>query len=484
MRAAVDTERLAAIVGAEHVLGSAEQTFAYECDGLTHLRARPSCVVLPGSTREVAEVVKVLAASGIPFVARGAGTGLSGGALAFDSAVVIETARMNRLLSIDPYNRLARVECGIANAAVSRAAAPHGLFYAPDPSSQVVCTIGGNIAENSGGPHCFKYGATARHVLAVTAVHPDGTIEEFGSPLAEPPGLDLCGLLVGSEGTCAIVTEATLKLMPLPESVETLLAAFRSVEDACEAVRRIVARGLEPSALEILDRLTIEAVERSVFAAGYSRDAGAVLLVEFDGGAVEVAQNAMDVEALFRELAALTIERARDATQRAKLWKGRKGAFGAMGRLAPDLYVQDAVVPRSKLPEVLAEVVRIGRELDLRLANVFHAGDGNLHPNVAFDRRDADEARRVVEAGARIFAACVAAGGSLSGEHGIGAEKRDSMHLVFTDDDLAKMRAVRDAWNGDSLLNPHKVLPTTHACVEARGASLEPAASGDAERAP
>jgi glycolate oxidase subunit GlcD len=468
----IDLPRLAAIVGAENVLASRELTYAYECDGLTHLRSRPAAVVLPASTAEVAAIVRLLAGAGVPFVARGAGTGLSGGALCPRDGVVIETARLRAIRRIDPDRRLAEVECGVTNAAVSVAARPFGLFYAPDPSSQAACTIGGNVAENSGGPHCFKYGATARHVLGLEVVLPDGEILVTGSPLGEEPGLDLTGILVGSEGTCGIVTAATLRLVPLPESTVTLLAVFATVEIACAAVTRIVASGLEPSALEILDRLTIDAVEASVYAAGYPRDAGAVLLIEFDGAIAATSASATRVESLCRELAALRVEQARDEASRLKLWKGRKGAFGAMGRLAPDLYVQDAVVPRSKLPQVLAQVVAIGAKYRIRLSNVFHAGDGNLHPNVSFDRRDEDETARVVAAGKEILAACVAAGGSLSGEHGIGVEKRDYMPMVFTPESLDKMRAVHDAFNPRGLLNPDKVLPATRSCVEAKGSRL------------
>jgi glycolate oxidase subunit GlcD len=473
----LELTRLREIVGDEHVLTAKEQTFAYECDGITHLRSRPTAVVLPGSTEEVAAVVKVLAAAGVPLVARGAGTGLSGGALCPENGVIVETARLRSILAIDPCNRFAVVQSGVTNAAVTAAARAHRLFYAPDPSSQVACTIGGNVAENSGGPHCFKYGATARHVLALRCVMADGSIVDVGSPCGDDPGLDLVTILVGSEGTCSIVTEATLRLTPLPALVETLLASFGSVEAACEAVRRIIAAGLEPSALEILDRLTIEAVEASVYAAGYPREAGAVLLIEYDGAVESVEISADRTAALCTELGALSFDRARDDAARLKLWKGRKGAFGAMGRLAPDLYVQDAVVPRSKLPEVLKRVVEIGAEHRVRLSNVFHAGDGNLHPNVSYDRRDADETRRVIEAGKAILEVCVAAGGSLSGEHGIGVEKRDYMGFVFDEHDLSKMRAVRDAFNVNGLLNPHKVLPATKSCVETRAGSLDPADS-------
>ena len=454
------------IVGDEHVLHTKEETFVYECDGLTYARSRPAAVVLPRTTDEVSRLVKLLARERIPFVTRGAGTGLSGGALCPDGGVTIETARMTGVLEVDCLNRLARVECGVTNAAVSIAAKSSGLHFAPDPSSQMVCTIGGNVAENAGGPHCFKYGATARHVLALKAVLPDGEVVELGSPLADEPGLDLVSILVGSEGTCAVITEATLRLTPLPEKVETLLVAFPDVERACEAVCSTISSGLEPATMEILDRLTIEAVEASVNAAGYPTEAGAVLLLEFDGAKEQVLEATDRTEELCRQLGALSLERAKDEAHRLRLWKGRKGAFGAMGRLAPDLYVQDAVVPRSKLPEVLGKVIEIGREAGIRLTNILHAGDGNLHPNVSYDRRDQEETDRVIEAGGKILKVCIDAGGSLSGEHGIGMEKRGYMHLVFNEDDLDKMRAVRDAFNGDSLLNPGKVLPESHGCAK------------------
>lgn len=467
-----ELDRLRAIVGEDNLLTTRAETFTYECDAITHLRQRPVAVALPRSTAELAAVVRYLADIDCAFVARGAGTGLSGGAIPPAGGVVVETARMRRVLEVDRWNRTARVECGVTNAAVSTAARPHGLFYAPDPSSQVACTIGGNVAENSGGPHCFKYGATARHVLGMTAVLPDGEIIEIGSAVGDPIGLDLTGILVGSEGTCAIVTEVLVRLTPTPSCVETLLSSWPDVEAACAAVKAVIEDGLEPSAMEILDQLTIEAVEASVFAAGYPKDAGAVLLVEYDGEAEEVGDGADRTEELCRKLGSISLERARDATHRLRLWKGRKGAFGAMGRLAPDLYVQDAVVPRSRLPDVLRRVVEIGREHQIRLSNVFHAGDGNLHPNVSYDRRDADETARVILAGKAILQACVDAGGSLSGEHGIGVEKRDYMHFVFDEPDLAKMRAVRDAFNPRSLLNPGKVLPSTRSCVEAKAGAL------------
>ncbi|MFO0984779.1 MAG: FAD-linked oxidase C-terminal domain-containing protein [Planctomycetota bacterium] len=461
-------QELVRLLGADGVLRHPAELMVYECDGLTHLKQRPSAVALPRTTDEVAAIVKLCRHEGVPFVPRGAGTGLSGGALAKPGSIVIELARMNRILSIAADERLAVVQAGVVNAVLSRAVRPFGLHYAPDPSSQIACTIGGNIAENSGGPHCFKHGATTRHVLALTVVLPSGEIVKLGSPHGEESGYDLVGLMVGSEGTLGIATEATLRLLPLPPKIETLLAAFHSVEDACEVVSRIVASGVTAAALEMLDRLTIEAVEASVFAAGYPQDAGAVLLIELDGHPAQVASDAARVEAIVSAAPALFLKRAQNEQERLKLWKGRKGAFGALGRLAPDLYVLDTVVPRTRLPDVLRAVLEIGRSNRVRLSNVFHAGDGNLHPNISYDGRDQDELARVVKASGEIVRACLDAGGALSGEHGIGLEKRDYMSLLFSADDLSMMARVRDLFDPDHLCNPNKVLPQTKACAEYR----------------
>jgi glycolate oxidase subunit GlcD len=454
------------VVGREGCLARAEELFAYECDGLTLHTAQPAAVVFPRSREEVQAVVRACRAHGKPFVARGAGTGLSGGAIALEGGVVVECSRLNRILALDPVDRFAVVEPGVVNQELSRAAAPFGLFYAPDPSSQLVCTIGGNVAENSGGPHTLKYGTTTNHVLGLELVLPDGELVELGSETGFAPGYDLVGAVVGSEGTLGIVTRATLRLLPIPERVETLLAIFPDVVSACRSVGGIIGSGLVPSAMEIVDQRTIRAVEASVYAAGLPTDAGAVLLVELDGPAAALPPQIERVRAIALSEGARGVEVARDAEERQRFWRARKGAFGAMGRLAPDLYVHDAVVPRARLPEVLAAVCAIGDRHGLRLSNVFHAGDGNLHPNISFDRRDPGELERVLAAGAEILEACVEAGGVISGEHGIGTEKRDFMGLVFSPADLDAMRRLRAAFDPDGVCNPGKIFPTTRFCAE------------------
>ena len=460
-------EALRGIVGSDGCLARPEDLLVYECDALTLHRVAPGAVVFPRTTAEVAEVVRACRRAGVPFVPRGAGTGLSGGAVALEGGVVIECSRMGRILALDAENRFAVVQPGVVNAALSKAAAPFGLLYAPDPSSQLACTIGGNVAENAGGPHTLKYGTTTNHVLALELVLPDGEVVRLGSPTGFGAGYDLVGAVVGSEGTLGVVTEATVRLVPIPEAVETLLGIFPDVVSACRAVGDVIRAGFVPAALEIVDRRTIEAVEASVYAAGLPRDAGAVLLVELDGPAVALPAQVERIAALARGRGAARVEIARDAAERERFWRARKGAFGAMGRLAPDLYVHDAVVPRAKLPEVLERVCAICDERGLRLSNVFHAGDGNLHPNISFDRRDAGELARVLDAGARILEVCVAAGGVISGEHGIGTEKRDFMPLLFGDDDLDAMRRLRESFDPEHMSNPGKIFPTTRFCMEA-----------------
>jgi glycolate oxidase subunit GlcD len=460
-------ERLRAILPAEAVLASPEALLVYEADGLTLGARRPDAVVLPRTTAEVVAVVRACAEAGVPFVPRGAGTGLSGGAVAAEGGVVIECSRMDRILEVHGEDRYAVVQPGVVNAELSKAVAPHGLLYAPDPSSQAACTIGGNVAENSGGPHTLKYGTTTNHVLAVELVLPDGSVLELGSPAGFPPDLDLVGAVVGSEGTLGVVTRIWVRLVPIPEQVETLLAIFPDVVSSCRAVTAIIRSGLVPAALEIVDQRTIRAVEASVYAAGLPTDAGAVLLVELDGVPAAVARQAERVRALAAEAGATRVEIARDEAERARFWRARKGAFGAMGRLAPDLYVHDAVVPRAKLPEILERVCEICDRHGLRLSNVFHAGDGNLHPNISFDRRNEGELARVVAAGEEILRTCVEAGGVISGEHGIGTEKREYMPLLFSEADLAAMARLRRAFDPERRSNPGKVFPTTRFCVEA-----------------
>ena len=457
---------LSAIVGPGWVRRSDAELETYAGDGLPTHRSRPGAVVIPGTRDEVIQVVRTLASHSIPFVARGAGTGLSGGALASDDAVLVVLTRLTRILEVDPANRLAVVEPGVVNVRLSAAAAPHGLHYAPDPSSQTVCTIGGNVAENAGGPHCLKYGVTTNHVLELEVVLPDGSVATLGSRNGEPWGPDLVGLFVGSEGLFGIATRITVRLTPLPTAVRTLLADFAALRTAGEAVSAIIRSGLVPAALEMMDGNCIGVVEASIYAAGYPTDAAAVLLVELDGADnAAVAAECAEVEQLLRESGARTVRVARDEAERDRLWQGRKKAFGALGRLSSDLVVQDTVVPRSALPDVLEQVEAIGNELGIEVANVFHAGDGNLHPNMAFDARDEGAVERVERASAAIMEVCVAAGGTITGEHGVGSDKRRYMSLMFDADTLGAMHAVRLVFDPAEISNPGKVLPA-HACRE------------------
>ncbi len=459
-------ERLNSIVGPANCLARSGELFAYECDGFTLDPCRPLAVVLPATTEEVSLIVRLCREYEVCFVPRGAGTGLSGGAHPTENSILIECSRMNRILEVDAPNRLAVVQPGVVNAELSTAIAHLDLFYAPDPSSQQACTIGGNVAENSGGPHTLKYGTTTNHILALEMVLPDGRIERFGNRVGESSGYDLVGAIVGSEGTLGIVTETTVRLTPVPEGVETLLAIFDDVVAACRAVGRVIRSGVVPAAMEIVDQRTIQAVEASVYAAGIPTTAGAVLIVELDGNPVCLDGEIRAIRAACSAEGCQTIERARDEEERTRFWRARKGAFGAMGRLAPDLYVHDAVVPRVRLPEILEKVGEICDRHRLKLANVFHAGDGNLHPNICFDKRDPDELARVIKAGEEILEACVAVGGVISGEHGIGVEKRDYLHLVFGESDLEPMYRLRESFNPDGVCNPGKIIPTTRFCVE------------------
>ncbi len=459
-------DELVAIVGADACLSDPVSLFPFESDGSTLHPTMPGVVVFPTRREQVADVVRACRRHGRSFVARGAGTGLSGGALPCNGAVLIECSRMNRILDVDPVDRTARVEPGVVNADLSKAVAPFGLFYAPDPSSQAACTIGGNIAENAGGPHTLKYGTTTNHVLALELVTADGHIVELGSPTGFGPGYDLVGAVVGSEGTLGVVTAATVRLVPIPERTETLLALFDDVVSACRAVGTIIRAGLVPSAMEIVDRRTVEVVEASRYAAGLPTDAGAVLIVELDGPAPSVEAQLRSVSTHAREAGAFRVDVARDADERQRFWRARKGAFGALGRLAPDLYVHDAVVPRSKLPEAIDRITAIGERHAIRLSNVFHAGDGNMHPNISFDRRDPDETARVMAAGDEILRTCVELGGVITGEHGVGTEKRDFMSLLFGEADFAAMRRLRHAFDPDEMSNPGKVFPSTRFCAE------------------
>ncbi|MDX6445952.1 MAG: glycolate oxidase [Blastocatellia bacterium] len=459
------TKNLRAIVGRENVLSESEELLVYECDGLPQHKHPPRAVVFPTSTEETSEVLKLLSRERVSFAPRGAGTGLSGGALAIDRGVVIELARMRQILKIDPENRLAVVQTGLVNAQLSRAAAPYGLYYAPDPSSQPSCTIGGNIAENAGGIHCLKYGTTTDHVTSARVVLADGAIVDLGNGKA---GYDLLGVFVGSEGTFGIATEATVRLLPIPPAVRTLLADFTDVDNASRAVSAIISAGMLPAALEMMDNLIIRAVEASVFTAGLPTDAQAVLLVELDGIEAGLDADAAQAEAILTAHGARSVRLATDADDRKKLWAARKGAFGAVGRLSPDIMIQDAVVPRSRLPEVLAETYRISARYNLRLANVFHAGDGNLHPLICFDQRRGDDLEKVRQAGREIMETCVRAGGSITGEHGVGLDKSSYLPLIFSDDDMDAMLAVRAAFDPSGLCNPGKIIPLPRGCGEAR----------------
>jgi glycolate oxidase len=419
----------------------------------------------PRTTTEVSAILKTLHRHGVAFVPRGAGTGLSGGCLPLGAPVMICTSRMNRILAIDLASRRVEVESGVVNLHVSNAVKSNGLFYAPDPSSQVACTIGGNIAENSGGPHTLKYGVTTNHVLGLEIVLPDGEIAELGGPTEERCGYDLVGAIVGAEGTAGIVTRATLRLMREPETHRTLLAIFADVNNATQAVSAIIAAGIIPGAIEMMDQLIVRAVE-AAFHAGLPEDAGAVLIIELDGLEAAMDEHAQRVSELVRASGANEVRLARDENERATLWKARKRAFGAVGRLAPNYATHDGVVPRTRLPDILHAITAISSRFDLPIGNVFHAGDGNIHPIVLYDERDPGQVRRAIEAGREILKACVEMGGSLTGEHGIGAEKIAEMPLIFSPDDLIVMSELRRVFDPDQRSNPNKVLPTPGGCVE------------------
>ena len=454
-------------LGAEFVVTDHAELATYESDGLAKLRALPGLAVLPGTAAEVQRVVQLCHEHRVPFVARGHGTGLSGGAMPHPDGVLIVMTRLNRILDIDIPNQRITVEPGVTNLNVTNAVSADGCYYAPDPSSQVVCSIGGNVAENSGGAHCLKYGFTVHHVLGVEAVLPDGELVQIGGPALDPPGFDLLGVLVGSEGTLAVVTKVTLRLLRKPAEVKTLLAAFDSTEAAGNAVSGIISAGIIPAAVEMMDRLTVEATEAAVHQ-GFP-PAEAVLIVELDGAAAEVIALFDMVQQVCRDAGAREIEVAQSEEQRARFWMGRKAAFAAMGRVSPSYYVQDGVIPRTKLPEVLARIRDLETESGLRIGNVFHAGDGNLHPLVCYDDRVEGQAALAQRVASEILTFCLDVGGSITGEHGVGADKSSQMPKMFSDVDLDTMQLVRCAFDPNNLCNPNKVFPTPRLCGEVPG---------------
>jgi glycolate oxidase len=458
-------------LGADRIVRRREELLVYECDGLTSYRQRPNLVVLPRSTEEVAQAVKLCNQFNVPFIARGSGTGLSGGALPIENCVLIVTSTLRQILEVDLENQRMVVQPGVINTWVTQAVSGEGFFYAPDPSSQIICSIGGNVAENSGGVHCMKYGVTTNHVLGLKLVLPDGSIVDVGSKLPEMPGYDLTGIFVGSEGTLGIATEITLRIVKAPDSIRVLLADFTSVEAAAEAVSGIVASGVRPAGMEMMDNLSINAVEDVVKTNCYPRDAAAILLVELDGLEVEVEASSQIVAEVCNRFGARSIRSATDPEERLTLWKGRKAAFAAMGKLSPNYYVQDGVIPRTQLPWVLKEIAALGEKYGYYVANVFHAGDGNLHPLILYDNATPGALETVEHLGGEILKLCVKAGGSISGEHGIGADKRCYMPEMFTEADLETMQWVRSALNPQGLANPTKIFPTPKTCGEAAQAS-------------
>jgi len=445
------------VAGREAVIDSRNDLRIFERDGSIE-GATPDAVVLASNTQQVADVMKVAARHGVPVVPRGAGTGLSGGAVTIKGGIALQVTRMRRIIEIDPVAQTALVEPGVVNQELSLAAAQHGLFYAPDPSSQKACTIGGNAAENSGGPHCLYYGVTTNHVLGMEVVLADGSVHWVSGDAPDRVGLDLCGLLVGSEGTLCAITKVKVKLLRIPPSVATLLAAFPSIEDASQAVSAVIGHGIVPAALEMMDNVTVGAVEAH-YHAGYPTDAGAVLLVEVDG----IAESTRELMAAIRDVLAANrgyaMREAQTPAERDLLWAGRKGAIGALGRIKPNYYLHDGVVPRSRLPQILSAVGEIGEHYRLPVANVFHAGDGNLHPNILFDMRDTQVLHQVEAAGEEMLRAVVEMGGALSGEHGIGLEKSAFMPWIFTADDLDAMQRVKHVFDADGTLNPGKIFP-------------------------
>ncbi|ATY85751.1 FAD-binding oxidoreductase [Kyrpidia spormannii] len=461
-------EELARIVGPRNVISDRHQLMAYECDGYTIQRGVPAAVVFPADTDQVAAVVKYLHREKIPFVPRGAGTGLSGGAIPLHGEVVVNLVRMNRILHIDYENRYAVVQPGVVNRRLSQVVAGRGYYYAPDPSSQQACTLGGNVGENAGGPHCLKYGVTTNHVLALEWVLPDGQVVMVGGPNGDDVGYDLRGLFIGTEGTLGIVTRIWVRLLKKQIGVKTILALFDRVEDASRAVSGIIAKGILPGALEMMDRLAMRAVEAGAYPVGYPEDIEAVLLLELDGSAEGLEDQAEDAVKVCKEHGVRDVRVAASEPERTLWWNNRKTAFGAMGNISPDYLVQDGVIPRSTLPEVLTRIAEISKDSGLRIANVFHAGDGNLHPLVLFDSGVPGETQRAVETGSRVLQVCADVGGSITGEHGVGLEKMYDMEKIFSPADIDYQLKIRGIWNAEELCNPGKLFPRPAKCIDAK----------------
>src|SRR5215472_5779588 len=476
--------RLTEICGSDAVITDPMELRTYECDGLTAHRCSPGIVVLPSSADQVAAVVRAFARAGVPFVARGSGTGLSGGALPRADGVLLVTSRMRAIIEIDPGSRRAIVEPGVTNLAVSKAAQPHGLFYAPDPSSQQICSVGGNVAENSGGAHCLKHGFTVHHVTGLEIVTPDGELTWLGDGTGAAPGYDLLGAFIGSEGTLGIVTKIVVRLTRIPQAVTTLLAAFETTGHGGAAVSAIIGAGILPAAIEMMDALSIEAAEAAV-SCRYPEGAGAVLIVELDGPDADVRAETAAVRHLCEQAGAFEIREAADPAERVAIWTGRRSAFAAVGRISPAYIVQDGVVPRTALPEVLDRISALSEQAGIRVANVFHAGDGNLHPLVLFDDASPEQSAAAEELSGAILDECIAHGGSITGEHGVGVDKSRYMPRMFGADDLDTMQLLRCAFDPGGLCNPGKVFPTPRLCGEVPGLRHGPhplVASGQAEQ--
>jgi glycolate oxidase len=458
---------LQSLLGPENVLTASSDLASYECDGYTIERNKPGVVVFPRSTEDVVGIVKLCQSAGVPFVPRGAGTSLAGGTLPIRGCVLIALSRMKRIWEVNARELYAVVEPGVVNLWLSRHVAEHALHFAPDPSSQGACTIGGNVSTNSGGPHTLKYGVTVNHVLGVELVLPDGSVLQTGGPVADGPGLDLTGLVVGAEGTFGIVTKIWVRLTRNPQAVRTLLGVFDSIDDASNCISGIIAAGIVPAALEMIDRPIMGALEEA-FHFGFPLDAEATLIMEVDGLEAGLDAEADRIESLAKRNGAREVRRATNEKERLLLWKARKQAFGAMGRLAPSLCTQDGVVPRTKLPLMLRRIREIGQKYDVKIANVFHAGDGNLHPTMLFDEREPDQVRRVLAASHEILEECLNQGGSVTGEHGIGVEKIDLMPKMFSPADLETMTKLRLAFNPSGLCNPGKMFPSSAGCTEVK----------------